>query len=623
MRNAILPTCIFALSSLALVWFESRASIEKIKSQDVSVMQFDQESYEKIDKDKDDWLSSIEIQKQKYEWVRQFRKLEKLIINAKFLALNKQQRMIARIFYAKHMLDEDPKQSIAILSSLTPHESKIFKTGFSLGLGYSRLGKTQLAIAAYRNTLVNQPNHQGAAINLGLLLKGQKEYQKAINVLQRAVGFSSGVKLAKVYSLLANCQEKLGYFHEAQLSYQKSIEYRPQHAASWLGLARMQQKNGDIYEEVIKNFQRAHRLNPNHFRPLFELGNYQLNNLDFSQAVKNLQLAVELVPLQQKARRSLAWALFENQQLLKAKKQWLWLTKNEKLKYRRKFAKFMVEMIDDGENVASVESLTRQILNKSKISDSLKNEFEYLLLLSSVHPQKVVVQSTLQKPDKLQTQELKHLQHRARWHKAKWYRHIGLNQQALAELKHLRHQPLALAEVDYKLSEIYGDLGELEQAHNYIDSALLYNSKSPEFLLQKIKLYINDKNYPLAQRKLSQMQRRHPSNNKLAVLAAEIAWQTNRLNEAKILYEKLVKLEHNNDIALYRLASIAHKQGDLMTAKLELNNALLINSELVPARFLLAKILCEQGELKQCKYQANKVLKLDNNHQQAKQLVNI
>lgn len=623
MRNAIIPTSLFLIASGVLVWLESQASIERIKKRNVTVMQFEQESYEDVDKTEDNWLSSVRLQQKEYAWVEQFATVESLITSLKFLELNPSQQLMAKVIYAKKVLPTSPQQTVTLLKSLSLEQAKIYQTDFSLGLAYSRLGQTDLAIESYRRLLSYQPSHQGGAINLGLLLKGQKQYLQAIKVLQEAKLVSSGTKLAKVYSLLASCQEKIGRHADALSNFQKSIEYRPQHAASWLGYARMQAKNGGIYAEVVKNFERARRLNPEHYKPLLELGNYQLNHLDFANAVVSLGQAVERVPMQKSARRAYAWALYENKQFLKAKKQWLWLSKNEKLKYRRKFAKFMLEIIDDNDNFTSVEALTRQILKQKKVSGNLHNDFEYLLLLTSLSQPQPPVDDNVSRLKSFDIQQFNHLQFRAHWHLVNWFSQHGYPQQAIAELGHVQRSAVALESVEYKLSEIYTQLGQLEIAQVHIGNALLVQPQNAEFQVKKLNIHLARKEFDIVSSELSQLRRQHPEDSRLTLLAAELAWQTQRLDEAKLLYGELVKLDERNDLALYRLASIAHRQGDLAGAQHALNDTLLVNSEFIPARYLLAKIFCEQGRIAECKFQANKVLKLDNNHQKAKALINI
>lgn len=214
----------------------------------------------------------------------------------------------------------------------------------------NKVGAKQDAITAYLALLEAIPSHQSAAINLGILLNREKQYQRTIDILTPTLSLSAGKKKAKILSLIGTSHKALRQWKMAEKRLIASINYRPSHSATWLNLAQVQQARGMPYTEVKQTYQRAVALAPDDFTPQFELGNFALEFADYGSAIKHLKQASNLNPKHMKSRQAFAWALFEANQWEASLTHWRWLEKHGTRKSYRLTAKYMKTIINGEEN---------------------------------------------------------------------------------------------------------------------------------------------------------------------------------------------------------------------------------------------------------------------------------
>ena len=627
MKNAIIPVVIFSMATAGLFWAEAKVDVSSSYRQSISVKRLEQEHYESNDTEFEgtkEYLSSRQKLMSRLSWVSKIKGKESLLKSRRYLSLAKDEQLMAKFLLAKHFLKDNPVESTLLIESFSESEKNRNSAHFTLALAYSRLGRTSEAIIVYREALRLNPNHQAASINLGLLLKRQGLYKEAIDVLDYAVKISGGERLAKALSLRAASKQAVADYEGAKNDYQKSIEYRPNNAGSWLGLAKMQSKVGTPYSQVVTTFQRASRLSAEHYKPLAELGKFQLDKLDFPGAVKSLSAAAKLSPFQPNVRRSLAWAFFENGQQSQSIKHWAWLAKNEKRKYRRKFANFMVDLIEsDRERVDSVRFATESVLSRNKISEALKNEYEYLWLLSVLHLENLSSNELEVLLSLKQGGGVNIEANRVKWRLVKKFYESGKLTRVTEYLTQLADRQVSPSLVEFKLSEVYKQLNQLNKADQYIKLALNNEPENIEFLIHKTWLDIERGLFATAASNLVTLKTQGAQEESLHQLEAEIAWRNSEWSKASEHYSQLLILDKNNYQALYRIAAISHIQGDINAATEKLNDALKLNSEMIPARVLLARILCDQGDREGCHFEAKKVLKLDRDHTFAKNLIKI
>lgn len=211
---------------------------------------------------------------------------------------------------------------IQLLKPLTSQERIELEQQFSFAIALSRTKQSEHAIAAYNELLRAEPNNQAASINLGLLLNKTKQYQQAIIDLKQAVAISSGERKAKALSLLATAYQHTEQLKLAELTFKHSIEYRPQHAATWLKLAMLQAKLDMPYATVDKSFRRAVALKKDYKKALASYGRYQLFKLNFDGAFNNLAAALQQASNDETIQRDLAWAYWHAERHFDANQLW-------------------------------------------------------------------------------------------------------------------------------------------------------------------------------------------------------------------------------------------------------------------------------------------------------------
>ncbi len=236
-------------------------------------------------------------------------------------------------------------QVAELLSQIDQAGRIALKQQFQYAIALSKTNKLEQVEAAYRALLVAEPNHQAAAINLGLLYNKQDRYPEAIPQLKKAISISSGRKKAKAMSALATAYRKTQQLEKAEEYFQSAIEYRPNHPATWLKLALIQSDLNRPYQQVVMSFERAIALQPDYAKALRHLGSYQLQKLNFDAAISTLSQALRLSNNNEELHQLLAWAYIEAGQQIEAEKHWRWLSLNGKRANERLLASHMLKAL--------------------------------------------------------------------------------------------------------------------------------------------------------------------------------------------------------------------------------------------------------------------------------------
>ena len=98
---------------------------------------------------------------------------------------------------------------------------------FNLGYLYSRTGKPELAETWYRRSLVSDPTHSPAMVNLAGLVQSQRgDIDEAKSLLEAALGIQPKDTIAM--GELANIYRQKGAMFEAEMLYFKAMENEPE-----------------------------------------------------------------------------------------------------------------------------------------------------------------------------------------------------------------------------------------------------------------------------------------------------------------------------------------------------------------------------------------------------------
>ncbi len=189
----------------------------------------------------------------------------------------------------------------------------------------SRVGDVEKAIVQYQTLVEYFPNHQAGLLNLAILLRKQQRFNLSNQVLHRAENVSAGRKLAKAQSLLASNYREMGQLELAREYFISSIEYRPNHAATWLKLANVEAELDLPATVVMQTFERAAALGVDQANVFFRAGSYGLSQGLYQRALPLLEKASALEASDDEYRKALAWVETELGNLAAASKHWQWL----------------------------------------------------------------------------------------------------------------------------------------------------------------------------------------------------------------------------------------------------------------------------------------------------------
>jgi tetratricopeptide (TPR) repeat protein len=183
-----------------------------------------------------------------------------------------------------------------------------------LGVVQRMLGRNYEAIASLNKAIQLDPEAGGAYMGLGdVYYYGTKEYQKAINAYVRGLQYDNDNHVATynigwAYNELGNYKEAIRYAElwyanyklkqdvQAINSYKRALQYKPDHANSYFGIA-------DVYYENLKNYQLAAdyyrkglAYKPDDASALYRLG-FCYNDLgNYQEAINVLARAKQLNP---------------------------------------------------------------------------------------------------------------------------------------------------------------------------------------------------------------------------------------------------------------------------------------------------------------------------------------
>ncbi len=100
-----------------------------------------------------------------------------------------------------------------------------------------------------------------------------------------------------------------------------------------------------------------------------------------------------------------------------------------------------------------------------------------------------------------------------------------------------------------------------------------------------------------------------------------VAMELEYYDEAKEVYEKLLTLDENDDMAHALLANALHKLGDEAGAQIHHEKAIMLDPEYAPHHFNYANTLYDLGRTKEALTEYKKAYELDNSIEVAKEMI--
>ena len=486
---------------------------------------------------------------------------------------------------------------------------------FSNALALSRKGDTPQAIKLYQELIQQQPNHQMAAINLVILLKKTQSGQHMETQMQHAINVSRGKRKAKAHSLFASCLNENKQYTKALYHLDKSLEFRPNHAGTWLKRALIQQKAQLPFTKVIQSYGQALAMDDKNIELRLDMARYQQAHLDFDGSIKTIKDKYKSLKNSIAAHQILTWSYLEIDKINNAKKHANLVTtlQNKESAFNQALMNFL-------------EGNTAQALEKANL---LKKKPEHHYLLAKIYQNKKWPNhSNTQLSKVLKTQKNHQYDLRVAWLKLKLNlqlnnTHAKLDTQGqIQALAQFLKQDIAHGYVAYEASKQAKSLKRFEDAKKFIDLAMgLGQNKLASRKKQKLFgeiLWLNNQKAQAIDH-LTKLSAEHPNSRSTKRLLAKYLIKQQMPNQALTTLLSIKEQERNKK-DLFNLASLQSQLNLPVEAIDNLTELLQRNESHIEARFLLAKLLLNSNQKKMGKKHLTLLLKLDQHHVAAQKL---
>lgn len=159
-----------------------------------------------------------------------------------------------------------------------------------LGGLYSGLKMFEPARAQFETVLKLQPDHPEAAIYMGALLAEEKKYDESVKYFEGLTKSNTFKETERAYYYIGRVRAEQGaaYYAEAQKSFSKALEIRPEYPEAVLALSmllRTQGKEKEM-ETLLRTYQE--KFGPER-EMVRQLGHYYLEREDFEHALEQLE----------------------------------------------------------------------------------------------------------------------------------------------------------------------------------------------------------------------------------------------------------------------------------------------------------------------------------------------
>ncbi len=489
-------------------------------------------------------------------------------------------------------------------------ESKISKNNgssvlFAQALKLSRQGQTEQAINGYQQILVQKPNHQMAAINLVILLKKTQGCDQLNTLMLRTIEISRGKRKAKAHSLFASCLSENKQYKLALTHLDKSLQFRPNHAGTWLKRARLQQQSKLNYQQVLVSFEKALAMNEKNVPLRLEVARYQQKHLDFNGSIKTIKTKYKSLKNSSEANKILAWNYLALGKTNNAKKH-----------------------ADQVQKLQSKDSLYNEALG-AYLDNDLSLALEKLELLKNSNAENHLLKALIYQDKKWykhsQTQLTKLIEYDTYYYRAKW---LKVNNEFLASTSQFNQSENQLIKHPYKglqdflklniqtdhvallAAQLANKQGAINEAMEFISVAMNGEHKIKKTQKLYVQLLWQQGKHSQAISVLRQANNQYPNSRSLKRLLANYLMSENKASEALIIYQKIPDSDLTEKDRM-KIAQLQTSNQQPLAAINSLKELLARNNRHLDARFQLALLLKDNGDINESEKHINLLLKLD------------
>jgi tetratricopeptide (TPR) repeat protein len=222
---------------------------------------------------------------------------------------------------------EDAFQDIQNICALLPEDEKAkqlhddvsaLKQKYSsashvrCGLAFYDEDEYDKAIAEYTEALNLYPNNAAAYCNRGESYRMKKQYDEAIQDLEKAISLDQNYQWAKdnlkgIYYDRGLAYKKQGDYDKAIAEYTGALKLDPNYAKAYNNRGNAYDKKGE-YDKALTDYTEAIRLNPDNAFYYRNRGNTYMRKGGYDQAIADYTEALRLDPDNDKAKANLAKA---------------------------------------------------------------------------------------------------------------------------------------------------------------------------------------------------------------------------------------------------------------------------------------------------------------------------
>ena len=516
-------------------------------------------------------------------------------------------------FAAGELVDQRRFEEARTLLESLPEQERLASGGsFSYAVSLSGLGLEDEALGAYQKHFEANPNHQAGSINYGLLLSSGDRHAEAIEVFAHAASITSGKRRGKALSSQGTSLVALQRHAEAIPLFQRSIEYRPDHSATWRKLAMAQSHVPNIPPtEIETNFRKASALAPGDTRPMLEWAHYYFANGRFKNAIPLYRGAHTLATDRFDIQLYRAINLHASGRPTSAKRvlKKLGTTKWSSSRARRLTA---MKAIISGSKKNIARAITR--IEKSK-SDPVIDR--YLVALAALktgdaeqannHISQIPVTSQFYLP--------------ARYARGLYFYKSDHNEDAGREFSELTAAGPLSALFAYSHSQSLLAAGKQAAALKAIEAAWRLQPESRKISLEYSRQLNSSGKYAAALTILKALSENNPRYAKALILSGEIYESAGASDKAIGVYQRVLALGSENLVVALKLAKLQKAQGRNEEALTTVDEIIEWDSGSIEARMLRAEVFGAMArndlEIKELK----RVLQLDQNHGPALELL--
>ena len=174
--------------------------------------------------------------------------------------------------------------------------------------------------------------------------------------------------------------------------------------------------------------------------------------------------------------------------------------------------------------------------------------------------------------------------------------------------------------VDFEAKRDDDQIGGITEANKTFSTPEPQMSRLEQLLSMADKA-LEKEDYVEADKALSSANIIEPENQEVLLKHGYVLVQLERLKDAKEVYEELLKLNEEEDMAHVALANVLHKLGENEEAKKHHLRAIELDKSYAPHYFNYANTLYDLGERHNALEQYKKAYELDNSLEEASQMI--